>query len=236
MAINKIKPQSFKHLKATNKEQRINDGGGLYIRVRSIADGGVVFRFRLDGKQSWLNLKAGDLVEARAERDSYTQMLKDNIDPNLERTLQLERARQYQINEQKAITKLKSRVTVSDLFIRWCETDLINRKDIDEVIRMFNKDVLPSLGELFVEDVRKGHIALVIDKLKQRNVKYLARNLLRLMRQMFRFAVTRDLIEFGPTVSLSVAKMTTKTTERDGNCWVFVDVDLIDHICAQYPR
>jgi hypothetical protein len=73
-------------------------------------------------------------------------MLKDNIDPNLERTLQLQRARPYQINEQKAITKLKSRVTVSDLFIRWCETDLINRKDIDEVVRMFNKDVLPALN------------------------------------------------------------------------------------------
>ena len=218
MAINKIKPLSFKHLKATDKEQHINDGGGLYVRVRSIADGGGVgfrFRYRLDGKQSCLNLKASDLVEARAERDSYTQMLKDNIDPNLERTLQAERIRQRQINEQEAITKLKARVTVSDLFIRWCETDLINRKDLDEVVRMFNKDVLPALGELFVEDVRKGHVALVIDKLKQRNVNHLARNLLKLMRQMFRFAVTRDLIEFDPTASLSVAKMTTKPTERD---------------------
>jgi integrase len=80
---------------------------------------------------------------------------------------------------------------------------------------MFNKDVLPALGELFVEDARKGHVALVIDKLKQRNVNHLARNLLKLMRQMFRFAVTHDLIEFDPTASLSVAKMTTKPTERD---------------------
>ena len=57
------------------KEQYINDGGGLYVRVRSIADGGDVsfrFRYRLDGKQSWLTLKASDLVEARAERDTYT--------------------------------------------------------------------------------------------------------------------------------------------------------------------
>jgi integrase len=71
------------------------------------------------------------------------------------------------------------------------------------------------LGDLFVEDVRKGHVALVIDKLKQRRVDHLARNLLKLMRQMFRFAVTRDIIEFDPTASLSVARMTTKPTERD---------------------
>jgi integrase len=74
---------------------------------------------------------------------------------------------------------------------------------------------LPVLGNLFVEDVRKGHVALVIDKLKQRRVDHLARNLLKLMRQMFRFAVTRDIIEFDPTASLSVARMTTKPTERD---------------------
>jgi len=35
------------------------------------------------------------------------------------------------------------------------------------------------------------------------------------MRQMFRFAVDRDVIEFDPTASLSITKTTTKPTERD---------------------
>jgi len=47
MAINKIKPLVFKHLKPTEKEQQISDGDGLFIRVRSIADGGAIsFRLR----------------------------------------------------------------------------------------------------------------------------------------------------------------------------------------------
>lgn len=218
MAINKIKPLTFKHLKPTDKEQQISDGGNLYIRVRPVADGGAIsFRMRyfFDGKYKWLNLKATELAAARKERDSYTQTLKSGIDPNLERTLKKERAKQQQIEEQEALAKLAARVTVRDLFVRWCGTDLINRKDIKEVVRMFEKDVLPDLGELFVEDVRKGHIALLIDKLKQRGVDHLARNLLKLIRQMFRFAVTRDIIEFDPTASLSTAKMTTKPVERD---------------------
>lgn len=218
MAINKIKPLTFKHLKPTDKEQHINDGGGLYVRVRSIADGGGIgfrFRYRLDGKQGWLNLKASNLADAREERDSYTQMLKDGIDPNLERVLKIERVRQQQLDEQEAITKLQARVTVRDLFVHWFDTDLINRKDRDDVSRMFNKDVLPVLGDLFVEDVRKGHISLVIDKLKQRRVDHLARNILKLMRQMFRFAVDRDIIEHDPTAKLSITKTTTKPTERD---------------------
>lgn len=218
MAINKIKPLAFKHLKPTDKEQHINDGSGLYIRVRSIADGGGIvfrFRYRFDGKQQWLNLKANDLPAARKERDTYTQMLKDGIDPNLEAKLKIERVRKQQLEEQEALTKLAARVTVRDLFIRWRDTDLINRKDVKEVVRMFEKDVLPILGELFVEDVRKGHITQVTDLLKQRGVNHLARNILKLMRQMFRFAVDRDIIEFDPTASLSVTKTTTKPTERD---------------------
>ena len=80
---------------------------------------------------------------------------------------------------------------------------------------MFNKDVLPIVGNMIVADVRKGHITEVTDTLKKRRVPHLARNILKLMRQMFRFAVTRDIIEFDPTANLSITKATTKPTERD---------------------
>jgi hypothetical protein len=199
MAINKIKSLSFKHLKATDVAQQISDGGNLYIRIRTISDGGAIsfrFRYRIDGKQKWLTLKSTELAAARSERDKYAKLLKTGVDPNLERTLQKERTRQLQIEEKEALTKLNARATVRDLFNRWRDTDLINRKDVKEVSRMFEKDVLPILGDLFVDNVRKGHIANVIDKLKQRGVDHLARNILKLIRQMFRFAVTRDIIEF----------------------------------------
>ncbi|WP_340123844.1 tyrosine-type recombinase/integrase [Methylobacter svalbardensis] len=218
MAINIIKPLSFLHFKATESEQLIKDGGGLFVRIRPAANGGgISFRlaYRFEGKLKWADLKAKALPEARTERDTLKALLKTGVDPKLEKALEKERNRQQQLDEQEAITKIKARVTVNDLFIRWCDIDLINRKDRAEIVRMFNKDVLPVLGDLFVEDVRKGHIGLVIDKLKIRGVNHLARNLLKLMRQMFRFAVSRDVIEFDPTASLSVAKMTTKPTERD---------------------
>ena len=218
MAINQLKELTFRNFKATDSEQLIKDGGGLFVRIRpAINGGGISFRlaYRFDGKLRWADLKAKALADARAERDVYKALLKTGIDPRLEKKRTQERNRQQQLEEQEALAKLAARLTIQNLFTRWCDTDLINRKDKIEVIRMFNKDVLPNLGGLFVEDVRKGHVALVIDKLKQRGVDHLARNLLKLMRQMFRFAVTRDIIEFDPTASLSVAKMTTKPIERD---------------------
>jgi hypothetical protein len=118
MATNRIKPLTFKHLKPTDKEQLIPDGGNLYVRVRPVTDGGAVsFRFfyRFEGKQKWLTLKADDLPTARKERDTLTQMLKDGIDPNLETKLKKERVRKQQLDEQEALAKLAARVTVRDL-------------------------------------------------------------------------------------------------------------------------
>lgn len=220
MALNKITDMAFRNIKATEELQSIADGGGLMVRVRPIADGGAIslmYSYRLGGKQCRITLEAKTLKEARKERDRYKEQAQQGIDPRIERGLEQARKKAQQLAEQEAITKLAARVTVRDLFLRWHDTDLLKRKDLNEICRMFEKDVLPVLGGVFVEDVKKGHVTQVIDNLKKRDALHTARNTLKLMRQMFRFAVDRDVIEFDPTASLSVVKTTTKPTERDRN-------------------
>lgn len=80
---------------------------------------------------------------------------------------------------------------------------------------MFEKDVLPILGSMPVEDVRKGHITGVTDALLARGVTRMAKLIFSLIRQMFRFAVDRDIIEFEPTAAIRKAKIGGKDTERD---------------------
>ncbi|OAI20892.1 integrase [Methylomonas koyamae] len=218
MANNKLTDLAFRKLKPQDKEQLIPDGGGLYIRVRSITDGGAVsfrFRYLLKGKQIWMTLKAKTLAEARKERDSYKTIAKQGIDPVTEQKLSAERTRVAQLAEQAELAKQQALTSVSGLFERWVMTDLQQRKDLPEVQRMFIKDVLPVIGSINAQDIRKSHVTDVIDRIKQRGSVHTARNLLKLMRQMFKFAVDRDIIEFDPTASLSVSKVTTKNTERD---------------------
>lgn len=80
---------------------------------------------------------------------------------------------------------------------------------------MFEKDVLPVLGDMAVEDVRKGHITEVTDMLLARGVNRMAKLIFSLIRQMFRFAVDRDIIEADPSASIRKAKIGGKATERD---------------------
>ena len=122
MAINLIKPLSFLHFKATESEQLIKDGGGLFVRIRPIANGGgVSFRlgYRFEGKLKWADFKAKTLPDARDERDAFKALLKTGVDPKLEKNLEIARKKQQQLEELEAFTKLKARMTVNDLFVRF---------------------------------------------------------------------------------------------------------------------
>jgi len=219
MALNKLTDLKLRNIKPSIIEQNIADGGGLFVRVRSEADGGSIsFRlaYRIEAKQRWITLKAKSLAAARVERDQYKAMVKQGIDPALEMKLNNERNRAAQLEEEAELAKQQSRITVRELFKRWMETDLRNHKDGGKSVRrMFEKDVLPLLGDLPVEDVRKGHITSVTDALLTRGVNRMARMVFSLMRQMFRFAVDRDIIEFEPSANIRKAKIGSKEVERE---------------------
>jgi integrase len=111
---------------------------------------------------------------------------------------------------------LSSRKSVEGLFEQWAKIDLVNRKDQGaEVRRMFQKDVLPILGSVAVADIKKSHITEVTDALLARGVNRMAKLIFSLLRQMFRFALDRDLIDHDPTATLRKAKIGGKDVERD---------------------
>jgi integrase len=111
---------------------------------------------------------------------------------------------------------LSSRKSVEGLFEHWAKIDLVNPKDQGaEVRRMFHKDVLPILGSVAVADIKKSHVTDVTDALLARGVNRMAKLIFSLMRQMFRFALDRDLIDHDPTATLRKAKIGGKDVERD---------------------
>jgi integrase len=105
---------------------------------------------------------------------------------------------------------------VLDLFERWMSLEITKRKDQGaETRRMFDKDILPEIGTMPVEEVRKGHIAAIVDNVLARGGNgRMAALALSSMRQMFRFAVERDFIEGDPTATIRKSRI-HKPTERD---------------------
>mgnify|MGYP000973342216 CR=1 FL=1 len=219
--IDNAKPQS--------KEYRLYDVKRLYLRVRPDADKTWGFDYQWKGELIKMVINGNSLAEIRAQASRFNEWLDigikgenglpvktspkhkleaDEFDAKLKaeaETLRLERERQAEISKQ----------TVNQLFDRWLRLGLLDRKDTKEIKRMFEKDVLPAIGHLHVIAIHKSHIVEIINELQTRGVTRMAKLMLSLMRQMFRFAVDQSIIEYDPTASLRKAKIGGRDIVRD---------------------
>lgn len=216
--------------KATDKELVLGDGDGLYLRVRPDGAPKVwFFRYTLQGKTKKMQLGTYpimSLANAREERDSLLMMTKQGADPALAKAKEA-------AQREEAERAMAARLTVNALFDRWLSVELVRRKDQGaEIERMFKKDVLPKIGNLYVEDIRKGHITEITDALLARGVTRMAKLVFSQVRQMFRYAVDRDVIEFEPTANIRKAKIGGKDTERDR----VLSEDEIKILSSQLPK
>lgn len=132
------------------------------------------------------------------------------------REAELTRLQQEKAEADAEAARLNARQTVHQLFERWMLLEISNRKDGGaEVRRMFEKDVLPHIGEMHVEEVKKGHITTITDALLARGVPRMAKVIFSLLRQMFSFAVERDVITSNPTATINKGKVFGKDNECD---------------------
>ena len=221
--------KELERLKSADAGKRLTDEHSLYGVVKSKGVGvAVIFRWRYRFEGKLRDFTCGtwptkSLKEIRETRTNARHLLTQGKDPNeAKRIGQLAGKADQAKAVADALSRiaetetLNARITVRELFERWTAVELIRRKDAGkEIRRMFEKDVLPTLGHLAVEVVKKGHITAVTDALLARGVNRMAKLIFSLMRQMFRFAVDRDIIEADPTASIRKAKIGGKDTERD---------------------
>lgn len=232
MALHELSDKEVRNSKPMEREYLLADGGGLFLRVRPTGakDWLLVYTFAGNRRKLGLgSLEAVPLATARSEAAKARESIKQQIDPQVQR----KQRQAEQEAQRKILEAAQARQTVNDLFERWAEVDLVRRKDGGkEIRRMFEKDVLPKLGALAVEDVKKGNITSVTDPLLARSVNRMAKLIFSLMRQMFRFAVDRDLIEADPTASIRKVKIGGPDVERDR---VLSETE-IGMLCQQVPR
>lgn len=204
------------------KDVFLNAGAGLYLRVRKGEGTAKVWLFRFKSLASngsrWLDIGTYPVIslkDATLRAAELSAKRRSGIDPIEEQREAEEAVRQAKDDQQKSIAAVKARLTVNELFKRWASLELKARKDQGvEVRRSFAKDVLPMLGGVAAEDVKRSAIAACLDTVVERGAPVLARNLLGDLRQMFGFAIKRDYVENDPTSHLKRDDF-GKKTERD---------------------
>jgi len=199
-------------IKSNEKEQAFSDGAGLYLRVYPSGNKEWRYRYKVNGVGKWYFLgiyPALSLANARIEAHKAKAMLRNGEDPGEAKKLAIK-------TKAQEAAKQNARISTQELFKRWVKFDLSNRKDKGaEVIRCFQKDVLPIIGELPAEEVAKAHIASITDACLARGSDRMAKVVLSLIRQMFRFAQDRDIIQIDPTATIRKNKIGKPDTPRE---------------------
>lgn len=222
--------RELRALTESNVGMRLREPGNLLGKVRTNRAGEVIvafeYRYRSGNRQRSISVGTwpdDTLAAIRKQRDAYRVAVDQGGDPIESKkaaalTAKADQAEALAQAEARlaAAAAASNRMTVSELFDRWEKLALKSRKGGGaEVRRMFDKDVLPELGTMAVEDVKRRHIAAMLDKMKVRGIGRMVNLVLSLTRQMFRFAVSRDWIEADPTAALKKADFGGKEVERE---------------------
>lgn len=226
-------------LKAKDRPIYVRDSQvkGLVLRVMPTGSKSWIFCYSVKEGNKWRERRngLGPFRQGRNDVAGLTVPAARRIAEGMKHEVKHEGVDPIEARRQRAVDRANEKagkVLVKDLFERWAATDLINRKDQGaEARRMISKDVLPFIGELNIRDVRKGHIAEITDRLLQRGVNRMAKVVLSLIRQMFRFAVSRDLLESDPTALLSKKSIGGANVERDR----VLDEDEIKELAKKLP-
>jgi hypothetical protein len=111
--------------------------------------------------------------------------------------------------DEKAALDKQRQLTIHQLFDRWAATELApriqtdgrrtGRKDGGQYSReQFKRHIFPTIGSLAAVDVRKADLMSILDTQKMAGKMRTANVLLTELKQMFRFALTRDIVERNP--------------------------------------
>jgi integrase len=106
----------------------------------------------------------------------------------------------------------RKRDTVAAVAAEWLKRDQAGNRSVDEVARIFAKDVLPVLGDRSIAEVRKRDIIALIDGVADRGAGVMANRTLASVKRFFAWAANRDIIESDPAAHV---EKVLKETPRD---------------------
>lgn len=190
--------------KESDKPYEKTDRDGLSVRVS--AKGKVVFqmRFRYAGKMQRCDLGTYPLITLKTAREEcmrYRAALEKGDDPRIVKAVE-------RMERQNA-------GTVAELFERWYQAEVDGTVLRPERIwAVIKKHLFPTLGHLPAEKVTLHHWLGIIEPMAKRTPAQAA-HVLRLTKQMIRWAVKRDLLDTNPLSDFTSADMNIKKSVKE---------------------
>ncbi|MFO1037300.1 MAG: integrase arm-type DNA-binding domain-containing protein [Geminicoccaceae bacterium] len=172
---------------------------GLYLVIQPSGARSFAVRTRINGKPAKLTLgpvSVLELAKARELARSKLEAVLSGTDPR-----EAERLAQEAAEKAAEASKKAETTTVKAVVTDWLKRDQAGNRDVATVRRIMDREVLPAIGEMQIDEVRKRDIIALIDKVADK-APIRANRVLAHTKRMFRWAAARDLIEHSPAASI----------------------------------
>lgn len=195
---------AVRQAKATGKPYTLGDIDGLSLAVSDQGSRSWHFRYSWAGKQKRMSLGTYpevSLREARALRDQARALLAKGVNPKLDR------------KHKRQAVRLADEHIFKAVFLQWVEHRKLELKEgrnstLSQILRIFERDVLPSLGKTPIYDIRRTDLLDVVAKIEQRKAFTTAEKVRTWFNQLFRFAlVIVPGLETNPASDLDVVAL-----------------------------
>jgi integrase len=191
--MSKLTAKHVENAKPKEREYKLADGSGLYLRVRATGAKSWLFCFRLPNNRRLISMTIGSvndlsLKEARVSLPELRKLVAEGIDPRKARAA-------IQTENSQAIT-------MQMLFNAWIEFHKATKKVTSEWIKRhedrWRLHLKKPLGDLYAKNVTRGHLAAALDGMIRKHIKEETRKALTTLNLMLDYGVSRHSIKVNP--------------------------------------
>jgi len=180
--------------KPEKKAYKLTVDRGLYLNVSTTGTKSWQIRYVIEGKQRQLSLPAhygnGDgfmsLAQALAENARVQALARDGID------IQVQKAEIKEAKKAHQAAEVKKNLTVNDLYTAWLGYGVARKDGNAHIIRTFNKDVLPVIGNIPIRNLTEQHLRALYKSVTARGVQQTVIDLAKTVKQMFQWGERRQ--------------------------------------------
>ncbi|MBF0444043.1 MAG: tyrosine-type recombinase/integrase [Magnetococcales bacterium] len=184
----------------TPQERRYEKQGGQGLRIRVHPNGNKswVLVYQINNKRRRMGLGSYPEIsvkDAHKERDIIRELLSKGIDPITHREELTRQAEAQALKDQQEITVQ----TLVDLYIEgWAKP---RKKSWKRDQAMLYKDIVPAWGHRKTKDITRRDVRDLITTISKRG-PVMARNTLMVIRKMYNWGITEELIENNPAIGI----------------------------------
>lgn len=186
--------------KALEKDLTLHDGDGLFLLVKTTGKKLWRFRYLRPGTSSRTMVSLGaypalSLADARQIRAEKLAILARGIDPQ---------AKEAEEAEQKQVAQESIFLNVAKQWFALKQAS-VSAKHAEDIWRSLEKDILPSIENVPVQDIKARLLIQVLEPIKARGALESVRRLVQRINEIMIYAVNTGLIDANPASGIGNA-------------------------------